>query len=131
MTRTWTIRVDAPTWTTRDGKTKTAWLNANNRGSYHYRARWAKEWRARADAAIRAAAIPPLEHVHVYCHVHRARGGRFDPSNWYDTAKPCADALVDTNVLTDDDHEHLTGPDMRAGTVDPIPLIILTIKEIK
>lgn len=131
MTRTWTVRIDAPTTVTRTGARKTLWLNANDQRHWSQRARITKAWRNAAQFAARRAAIPPLDRAHVTATIHKTRGGRYDPANLYPCIKAAIDgALVDTNVLIDDDHEHLTGPDMRAGTVDPVPHITLTITEL-
>ena len=130
MTRAWTITVPAPVGLNRNGKRTALWLTANDRRKWWAKAPLVRQWRALGRKAATEAALPPLDRVQVKAYVHRARGGRFDPSNWADTAKAVLDGIVDARVLEDDSHEYVIGPDMRAGEPRDTPCLVLTITEI-
>jgi Holliday junction resolvase RusA-like endonuclease len=57
----------------------------------------------------------PLEQAHITVTLTWPDRRRRDPANWAPTAKAIVDGLVDGGLLPDDDHRHLTGPDMRGG----------------
>lgn len=130
MTRAWTITVPAPVGLNRNGKRTALWLTANDRRKWWAKAPLVRQWRALGRKAATEAALPPLDRVQVKAYVHRARGGRFDPSNWADTAKAVLDGIVDARVIEDDSHEYVIGPDMRAGEPREVPALVLTITEI-
>jgi hypothetical protein len=67
--------------------------------------------------------------VHIFAHVYKPRGGRYDPNNLWPTVKAVVDGLVDAGFLVDDDHAHVIGPDMRHGGKGPAALV-LTVTEI-
>jgi hypothetical protein len=116
-----TLAIDAPA----------PWITANQRGSWRASAGHIAAWRAKAAWAAKAANLPAVEgHVRITAFVQRnhARGGRWDPANWYLTAKAAIDGLVDAGVLLDDSTRHVTGPDMRAGTVQPVNRLLLVIR---
>jgi len=130
MTRAWTITIPAPVGLNRTGKRTTLWLTANDRRNWRAKAALVRQWRALGRKAATEAAVPPLDRVQVTARVHRTRGGRFDPSNWADTAKAVLDGIVDARVLEDDSHEYVTGPDMRAGEPRDTPCLVLTITQL-
>lgn len=122
-----TLTIPAPMTITRAGKRTTLWITSNRRFHWREKARLTRMWRTAAYLGARRAGIPHLERAHITAHVHRMRGGRFDPTNWADTAKAALDGVVDAGVLPDDDHAHVTGPDMRAGEPRGEPCLVLTI----
>jgi hypothetical protein len=44
---------------------------------------------------------------------------RRDVANYYPTVKAAIDGFVDAGIITDDDHTHFIGPDMRLGGKSP------------
>jgi crossover junction endodeoxyribonuclease RusA len=99
------------------------WITANQRAHRMEKARRTKLWRTAARAA--ANGIEPFTGpVHIYAHVVKPRQGRWDPLNWADTAKAAVDGLVDAQLLADDDHLHVLGPDMRRGDPGPNALVL-------
>lgn len=97
-------------------------------GHYQVRRRLVAAWREQAAAS--AAGLPAFDgHVRITAYVNRChnRGGRWDPANWYPTAKACVDGLRDAGVLVDDSTAYVTGPDMRAGSVQPTNRLTLVI----
>lgn len=98
-------------------------ITANQRLHRMEKARRVKLWRkAAADVAH---GIPPFTGpVHITVHVVKPRQGRWDPLNWADSAKAATDGLVDAQLLADDDHLHVIGPDLRRGEPGPAALII-------
>ncbi|MDK8526499.1 hypothetical protein QP858_08015 [Trueperella bernardiae] len=128
--RTYTLTIPAPMGLTKSGSRTALWLTANDRRKWRAKAALVRQWRALGRKAATEAAVPPLDRVQVTARVHRARGGRFDPSNWADTAKAVLDGIVDARVLEDDSHEYVTGPDMRAGEPRDTPCLVLTITQL-
>ena len=59
-------------------------------------------------------------HPPVTCdvYVYRGRAGRYDPGNYYPTAKAILDGIVDAGILPDDSHEYLDGPHLHHGGLD-------------
>lgn len=120
-----TLDIPAPTFQpVRDRKTGKLkpvgpFINSNSRMHRHQEAKMTKAWRE--TAALRAAGIPQFEgQVHIIAHIYKPRGGRWDPNNLWPTIKAAVDGCVDAGLLTDDDHRHVIGPDMRAaGTGNP------------
>ena len=127
---TYTLEIPAPMGLTKSGSRTALWLTANDRRKWRAKAALVRQWRALGRKAATEAAVPPLDRVEIKAYVHRTRGGRFDPSNWADTAKAVLDGIVDARVLEDDSHEYVTGPDMRAGEPRQHPCLVLTIAEI-
>ena len=100
-------------------------ITANKRFHRMEKARLTRLWRE----AARNAAMntdPFAGPVHILAYVRKPRGGRWDPLNWADTAKAATDGLVDAQLLVDDDHMHVVGPDMRWHKPGP-PALILEI----
>jgi hypothetical protein len=91
------------------------WINANQRMFFMERSRRTKEWRQLAMVRALAEHLPYVGYAHIICELLFADTRRRDPANWAPTAKACVDGLVDARVFTDDDHKHVTGPDMRIG----------------
>ena len=107
------------------------WVTANQRGSWRASAPHIAAWRAKAAWAAKAARLPLIEgHVHVTAFVQRShrRGGRWDPANWAPTAKAAIDGIVQAGVLADDSTKYVTGPDMRAGSIQPTDRLLLVIR---
>ena len=118
--RTFTLTVPAPC----------AFINANDRGSWHKKAKLTRLWRDAAHVAALHGQLPKaLGHVRIVATVHKTSPNRFDAGNWYGTAKACVDGLVDSGVLTGDDNTRVTGPDMRAGARSVKARLVLTITE--
>nr|DAX45680.1 MAG TPA: Endodeoxyribonuclease RusA [Caudoviricetes sp.] len=94
-------------------------LSINKLMSEHWRTRQksSKYWRrvGRNASENLPEMRPPVE-CHVY--IYRARSGRYDPGNYYPTAKAILDGIVDTGILPDDSHEYLDGPHLHHGGVD-------------
>lgn len=124
---TYELIITAPCALTKAGNRTALWITSNKRLHWREKARRTRWWRTSTYTHARNEGIPRLDRAHITATVHRARGGRFDPSNWADTAKACVDGLVDAGVFDDDDHTRVTGPDMRAGEPRPEPCLVLTI----
>lgn len=92
---------------------------ANGREHWRRRAELTKRWRtyayARARNELVAGRWTPLERAHITITIDWPDQRRRDPANWSPTAKAIVDGLVDAGLLPDDDHRHVTGPDMRRG----------------
>lgn len=96
------------------------WLTANGRYHWADRAQRVRDLRLLGRLRARRAGLPKgLAFVRVEVLVHGRTRRRVDPANAYPTIKAVVDGLVDYGVVDDDDHEHLTGPDMRAGMPAP------------
>lgn len=119
MSGSWTLVVPAPA----------EWISSNDRHHHQVRARLTRAWRMAGLIHGRNARIPTLNRASITAHVHKPRGGRYDPGNLYPTAKALVDGFVDAGILPDDDWKHLDGPDMRHGGKGPAQLVI-TIREI-
>lgn len=91
------------------------WLTANQRLFWRVRAVRTRQWRDYAAERARAKELPLIERARVVCELRFCDARRRDPGNWAPTAKAVVDGLVDAGVFTDDDHTHVTGPDMRIG----------------
>ena len=99
------------------------WLSSNDRLHRQQEAKITKAWREAAQAATPEAG--PVEgRVRVVAYVWKPRRGRYDPGNFYPTAKACMDGIVDAGLLVDDDWVHMDGPDMRHGGIGPAALAI-------
>lgn len=94
-------------------------LSINRLMSEHWRTRQksSKYWRnAGKKAAENLNQISPPTECHVY--IYRSRGGRYDPGNYYPTAKAILDGMVDAGILPDDSYEYLDGPHLHHGGID-------------
>ena len=121
MTDTYILTIEAPG----------PWITANQRGNWRASAGHVAAWRAKAAWAAKAARLPAIDgHVRITAFVQRnhRRGGRWDPTNWAPTGKAAIDGLVDSGVLRDDSTRYVTGPDMRAGSVQPTNRLLLVIR---
>lgn len=89
-------------------------LNSNQRPHRMEKAKLTKAWR---QAGFKAAekTMKFDGPVHITAYIWKARGGRWDPNNYWDTVKPLVDGIVDAGVLADDSWEHVIGPDHRRG----------------
>lgn len=94
-------------------------LSINKLMSEHWRTRQksSKYWRMVGREAVKDTQVmrPPVK-CDVY--VYRDRAGRYDPGNYYPTAKAILDGMVDAGILPDDSHEYLDGPHLHHGGVD-------------
>lgn len=103
------------------------WLTSNMRLNRWEESRRKKAWR-NAGWAASVGHEPFTGPVLIVAHIWKTRSGVWDPNNWHDTTKPIVDGLVDSGLLSADDHEHVIGPDHRRGGKGE-PRIILTIEE--
>jgi hypothetical protein len=106
------------------------WINSNDRKHRQAEAKLTALWReaGRASAGL-VDVVPYAGPVHIFAHVWKPRGGRYDPNNLWPTVKAAVDGLVEAGFLVDDDHKHVIGPDMRHGGKGPAALV-LTVTEI-
>jgi hypothetical protein len=107
-------------------------LNSNDRAAHWGSGRNDPVQALRGDARRLAMhmKIAPLMRARIICYVCLPDGREFDPGNFYPSAKPCVDGLVDAGVLLDDARRYVTGPDMRAGYPNPLPRLELVITEL-
>ena len=122
-------------WIPLDGKTL---LSINRSNGTHWRTyrKNADEWKHAANHDIHqwknehpSHQIPTLTHAQIDIWIHKARRGRYDPSNLYPTAKALVDAYIAAGLLPDDDYEHLDGPHLHHGGFSktaPGLLIVIT-----
>lgn len=98
-------------------------INSNQRLHPQRKGKLTRAWREAAKAA--ALGLPPFAcPVHITAYVQKPVRNRFDPGNWYPTAKACVDGIVSAQILVDDDWRHVQGPDMRRAEPGPAALII-------
>lgn len=98
-------------------------LNSNQRLHPQVKAKRSRLWRDAAKAAAKGS--PPFAcPVRVIAYVQKPVRNRFDPGNWYPTAKACVDGIVDAQLLADDDWRTVEGPDMRRAEPGPKALIL-------
>ena len=91
-------------------------ININRTKESHYRVKGpkVKALRAAGKAAALECAIPHMTRARVICHVTRHRlGDRWDPANWYPSAKAVVDGFTDAGLWPDDSVRHVLGPDLR------------------
>ena len=105
------------------------WINSNDRKHRQVVAKLTSAWRAAGNAAVPGSWEPYTGRVHIFAHVWKPRGGRYDPNNLWPTVKAVVDGFVEAGFLVDDDHAHVEGPDMRHGGKGPAALV-LTVTEL-
>lgn len=99
-------------------------ININSTRGGHFRVKGPKV-KALRDAGRTAAldgSIPRMNLARIVCHVTRGRlDDRWDPANWYPSAKAVVDGFTDAGLWPDDSIRHVIGPDMRGvfGTKAP------------
>ena len=99
-------------------------LNSNDRPHRMAEAKLKKLWRMAGKVAARGQAAPALpKPVRIEAFVWKPRANHYDPGNFYPTAKPILDGVVDAGWLPDDDFMHVIGPDMRHGGVGPARIV--------
>lgn len=103
------------------------WINSNQRIHWRPKAARTKAWRQATAWYARQAKIPHIPAALIVCELRFSTAHRRDPANWAPTAKACVDGLVDAGVFDDDDHKHVTGPDMRIGKTVPAHLTGLVL----
>lgn len=93
---------------------------ANGREHWRRKAALTRHWRALAMVLARrelnTGRWQRLDRAHITITLDWPDQRRRDPANWSPLAKAIVDGLVDAGVLPDDDHRHVTGPDLRRGT---------------
>jgi len=92
-------------------------LSANDRMHWRPKAAITARWRADARVLAQAARVPHLERIRVVVEWLPPDRRRRDPANLAPVAKAVVDGLVDAGLVADDDHRHVTGPDLRLGEV--------------
>lgn len=98
-------------------------INSNQRLHRMQTAKLTKQWREAGRVA--AQGLPPfLCPVHVTAYIWKPRRGRYDVLNLWPTVKGAIDGIVDAQLLVDDDHKHIVGPDMRHGGIGPARIVI-------
>lgn len=90
------------------------WLNSNQRIHRMAEADLVRAWRQLAKHAARNHEPIPTP-VRVVATIWKPRANRYDPGNFYPTAKACIDGFTDAGLWPDDNHLHVIGPDMRHG----------------
>lgn len=95
-------------------------LTANGRVHWRVRAARTRYWRSltllQARSRLNTGTWQRLQSARIEIRLDWPDARRRDPANWAPTAKAIVDGLVDAGLLPDDDHTHLTGPDLRRGT---------------
>ena len=100
-------------------------MNSNDRPHPQAKAKLTRAWRAAGLAAARMGEAPDLpKPVRIIAYVYKPINNRYDPGNFYPTAKACVDGAVDAEWLPDDDRTHVEGPDMRHGGIGPARLVL-------
>lgn len=105
-------------------------LTANDRPHWTKRNALTQTLRQATCFLARNQQIPQLERVHITGILRPHDRRRRDPANWYPSFKACVDGLVDAQVIADDDHTRVTGPDMRIGDVVKHSQLVLEIREV-
>ena len=96
--------------------TRTQWLSANDRMHWAVKSKRTRAIRAVAkEQAVKLYRGKPLGVVRIVAEVSYPTARRSDPANSYPTIKAAVDGLVDAGWLSDDDAQHVIGPDMRLG----------------
>lgn len=93
------------------------WITANQRLFWRVRSTRTKAWRTTTATIARTSGIPRMERAWIVAELSFGDSRRRDPNNWNPTVKACVDGLVDAGMFPDDDHKHITGPDLRFGDV--------------
>lgn len=91
-------------------------ININDTKRAHFRVTGPKKAALREAAFHAACGIPYMTRARIVCHVTREVNGpkeRWDPANWYPSAKACVDGFTDAGLWKDDSILHVIGPDMR------------------
>lgn len=91
-------------------------ININRTKGAHYRVKApkVKALREAGKAAALAAGIPRMTRARVVCFVTRHQlGDKWDPANWYPSAKAGVDGFTDAGLWPDDSVRHVLGPDLR------------------
>lgn len=108
-------------------------ITANGRHHWAIRAARTRYWRdltqLRARSLINTGAWPRLAAANIEITIDWPDHRRRDPANWAPTGKAIVDGLVDARLLPDDDHHHVTGPDMRLGHGHPAIHITITPRD--
>lgn len=105
-------------------------LTANDRTHWTKRNPITQTLRQTTALIARNQRIPRLDRIHITGILRPHDRRRRDPANWYPSFKACVDGLVDAQVIADDDHTRVTGPDMRIGDVVTHAQLVLVIREL-
>lgn len=110
--------------------TRKPWLNSNDRDHWRVTDPIKREWRRLAAVAAKDARLPQgLARVTITGHVIKARAGDYDAQNYYPTAKPIVDGLIDYGMCEDDSNRFVEGPFLFEGGKGE-PALVLTIREL-
>lgn len=92
---------------------------ANKRNHWRTNAKLTRYWRnyaqIKARTEMNTGRWRHLDRAHITITISWPDLRRRDPANWAPLAKAIVDGLVDAHVIDDDDHTHVTGPDLRRG----------------
>jgi len=90
-------------------------LNSNDRLHWRAKAEHTKYIRTLAFATAQNAGFVPMYIAQCTVFISFQDERRRDLHNYFPTIKASIDGFVSANVITDDDNEHLIGPDVRMG----------------
>jgi hypothetical protein len=100
-------------------------FSANDRPHFRQKQTLTQDWRTlglvKAREAMGTRALM-LELAHMYVFYRPGTAGKYDPANCAPSAKAAIDGMVQAGMFVDDSHQHLIGPDYRAGKVQRRPL---------
>lgn len=94
-------------------------LTSNQRQNHFVKATHTKYIRTMAFATATNWGFTPMYIAHAVVYISFQDERRRDVANYYPTVKACIDGFVDADLITDDDHTKLIGPDMRLGGKSP------------
>jgi crossover junction endodeoxyribonuclease RusA len=109
------------------------YVSANARVHWSKRSTWNRGWREAAYWAARQQHVPRLDRAIVELDYWPADRRRRDPDNLVPgVLKPCADGIVDAQVIKDDAPEYLTlvMPRIHVPLDDRVPRWALTIRQV-
>lgn len=93
-------------------------LNSNQRLNRFREAEQIADWKLLGKIAARGHDPIPTP-VRIIVHFWKPATVRYDPNNLWPTVKAITDGFVAAGLLSDDDHKHVIGPDMRHGGIGP------------
>lgn len=90
-------------------------ITSNQRQNHFVKATHTKHIRTLARATATNWGFTPMYIAHAVVYVSFQDERRRDLHNYFPTIKACIDGFVDADLITDDDHTKLIGPDVRVG----------------
>lgn len=96
-------------------------ININRTKGAHFRVKGPKVAALKEAARLAAEGIPTMTRARVVCWVTREVLGtkaKWDPANWYPSAKACVDGFTLAGMFPDDSVHHVLGPDLRGVTTE-------------